>query len=337
VRRLALPLALSLVALVASAADAPEPEPARGPASIRDGHVLAQGRLTLPAVSPEPTRTGRWQLEVGLLWSNSFSWVQDVPGETPADRRFLLDGETMTVDLTVRRGLARDLDVGLRLAAQGRNGGVLDAFIDAWHRLTNAPDAHRPDFLRDAFRVEGQTTAGAPFSWNASQGWGAGGLELETRWRFVDGAGRSPSAALVGRLVLPTGSGPYSEDGLGAGGQLVLDAPLGRSVNLYAGLGGTAQDPGPVRALEYSTTRVEGFVALEWRVARTLSLLGETNAASRLVRNIDAFPGTHWTASLGGRLDLGERTRLDVFLVENLYSQLTTADFALRFAVSVRP
>ena len=97
----------------------------RGPAEIRDAHLLAQPRLTLPALSPHATRRGAWALQLSALWANSFSWTQDVEGEEPEDRRFLIDGEALSLDLTVRRGLGRNLDVGLRVPFQARGGGVV--------------------------------------------------------------------------------------------------------------------------------------------------------------------------------------------------------------------
>jgi len=99
----------------------------------------------------------------------------------------------------------------------------------------------------------------------------------------------------------------------------------------------TVQDPAPVRGIEYGTARLHGYLALEWRVARWLSLVADTNAASRLVSNVDRYPGTHWMVDLGGRVDLGARTRLDVFVTENILSQLSTTDFGIYLAVSIRP
>jgi len=274
---------------------------------------------------------------VSALWANSFSWTQDVEGEEPEDRRFLIDGEALSLDFTVRWGLGRNLDVGLRIPFQARGGGVLDGFIDGWHRLAHTPDGDRPAFRKDAFRVEGLTTERVPFSWNDDTGHGLGDLELETRWRVRDGERRSPSVAVVGRLSLPTGTGPFEPSGVGGGGQVVVDTPLGGSFDLYGGLGATVQDPGPVRGVEYTPLRAHGFLALEWRPWRRLSLVAETNAASRLVENIDRYPGVHWIVSVTGRLDLGARTRLDVGFTENIWSQLTTTDFALYVAFGFRP
>jgi len=272
-----------------------------------------------------------------VLWSNSFSWTQDVPGETPAERVFMVDGETAVLDLTLRLGLAHNLDAALRLPVLGRGGGVLDGFIDAWHRLTNAPDGNRPDFRRDAFRVEGRTTTGSAFAWNDAAGWGLGNLEIEARLRLVDGGGSSPSAAIVGRVVFPTGTGPYAGGGFGAGAQGVVEAPVGRRLGLFGGMGVTAQDPGALRGVEYEPARFHAFMAVEWRVARPLSVIVETNIATRLVANVDRYPGAHWLVNIGGRLDLGARTRLDAFVTENIVSQQVTTDFALHVALSIRP
>lgn len=333
-------LAILLIPASAAAADGPPPSPVpalAAPAEIRDGHLLAQPRLTLPATSARTTPAGAFAFRTSLLWSNSFSWTQDVAGEEPEDRRFLLDGETATIDLELRRGLGANLEAGIRLPVHGRGGGVLDAFIDAWHRLAHVPDGKRPQFLRDAFRIEGVTTEGRPFSWTDDTGWGLGALELDGRLRVQDGGGDGVSVALVARVRLPTGTGPYAGGGFGAGAQVAADVPLGRRFALFTGAGFTAQARGPVRGIEYEPTRLHGYLALEWRAARWLSVIGETNAATRLVANVDRYPGTHWMANVGGRFRLGGRTWLDAYVTENILSQLSTTDFGVYLALSVRP
>jgi hypothetical protein len=328
-------LAGALAATVAradSAAVAP-----RGPTEIRDAQLLAQPRLTLPAVAPFTTPRGAWEVRFSGLLANTFSWSQDVAGEHPGTRYFLIDGEALVLDATVRRGLRRNLDVGVRVPVQNRSGGVLDPLIDWWHRLTHAPNGGRPEFLENAFRVEGLTTQHVPFSWNDRHGSGLGDVELDGRWRLVGGTGGGPSMAVVGRVSLPTGTGPFSGNAFGGGGQLVLAAPLGRSLDLYTGAGFTAQGQGPVEGVLYSPVRAHGFVALEWRPWRRVSLVGETDAASRLVENIVYYPGLHWIVNVTGRIDLGRRTRLDLGFTENIESQLTTTDFALYLGFGIRP
>ena len=142
-----LALLLALLAAPPALCPALADELRRGPAEIRDGQLLAQPRLTLPALSPHTVRQGAWELQASALWSNSFSWVQDVSGEEPEDRRFLIDGESLALDLQVRRGLGPNLDVGLHVPVQGRGGGSLDGFIDWWHRVREHAGRRTPALL----------------------------------------------------------------------------------------------------------------------------------------------------------------------------------------------
>jgi hypothetical protein len=334
------PLVLCLLLVAAAgAAFAEEPgrETRRGPTELRDEHVLAQDRLTLPAFGPDTVGEGRWMVRAALLWLNSFSWTQDVSGENPEDRRFLIDGETRTLDLTVRYGVAENLDVGLRVPLRWRGGGELDPIIDTWHRWMSLPDGNRHDFLRDRFRVEGRTIDGASFSWNEESGTGFGNVEAEGRWRFRDGGTEGWTAALHGRLAVPTGTGPFAGDGVGYGLQISTVRRLASSLDLFVGAGAALQDEGPVRGVLYEPLRGHVFLALEWRPARRLSLVGETDLASRLVQNIDRYAGVHWMVNVSGRVDVSRSARLEIGFTENLESQLATADFGVHFGLVWRP
>ena len=341
-------LPLVFVAFARVSAGDPPPAPSPGSASgfeqtelsapleIRDEHVLAQGRLTLPATSPDPVGKGVTRLRLSYLWGNSFSWTQDLPGEAPRDRSFLIDGETRTLDLTFTHGLGARADVSLRLPLRWRGGGSLDSFIDAWHRtfaFLGIEDGGRPSFRRNAFRVEGMTTAEEPFSWNDATGMGLGNAELAGRWRFH---ADTSSVALVARVSLPTAQGPFA-DSLGAGLQLVARRPLGRAWDLHGGAGGTIEGDTRVAGVAYERARAHAFAAVVFRPWRPLSLSLETDVASRLVADIDRYPGLHWLVNLGLKVALSSRALLEVGMTENLMSQLSTTDFALYFAVSARP
>ena len=308
----------------------------RAPLEIRDEHVLAQGRLTLPASSPDPIGKGVTRLRSSFLWGNSFSWTQDVAGENPSDRRFLIDGETRTLDLTLTRGLSASTDVSLRLPVRWRGGGGLDGFIDAWHRtfaFLGIDDGGRPKFLEDAFRVEGVTTEGQPFSWNDETGMGLGNLELSGRWRFHE---RGVAAALVARGSLATSTSPFA-DSWGGGLQVVARKPLGASWDVHLGVGGTLESQPSGAGFRYSGARAQGFAAATWRPWPRLSLSVESNVASRLVRDIDRYPGVHWLINGGARFAASRRTLIELGLTENIKDQASTTDFAVYFAVVARP
>lgn len=330
--------ALGLAAATAAGGDDGSSEPPRrGPAPIHDEHLFAQPRLTLTALGPDTLGRGRWSLRVSLAWANSFSWTQDVAGEFPEDRRFLVDGESRTLDLTVARGVADGVDLAVRVPLRWRGGGVLDGLIDAWHGLVGLPDGDRGLFQRNAFRAEGRTARGARFSWSAASGCGLGGLEVGARLRLKHGDRDSWSVALVPRLILPTATGPFEGNGLAIAAQAVGAKRLAGPLDLTVGAGATAGGSRSVRGVGYARARSHGFVALEWRPGRRWSLVGETSAATRLVEGVDSYPGLHWTASLTALVDLSPRARLETGFTENIKSQLSTPDFALHFGLGVRP
>lgn len=331
---LAVSLSLAAVGLADDSASRPTSD---GPVEIHDEHVLAQGRLTLPPIGPDTLARGEWSFRVGLLWCNSFAWTQDVPGENPKDRRFLIDGETRTLDLVAARGLGENVEVGVRLPLRWRGGGSLDGLIDAWHGALGLPNGNRPAFLKNAFRVEGVTRELQPFSWNDDQGTGLGNIELEVRWRVHDGGPEGWRTAVAARVALPTGTGPFGEDKGGLGVQLVAAKRLARRLDLFVGGGGLVQGSGPVRGIAYEPWRGHVFLVLDLRLFRGFHVLAETDAATRLIRDIDLYPGMHWITNVSGRIPLSSRVRFELGFTENFKNQISTTDFGLHFGLALRP
>jgi hypothetical protein len=317
------------------AQEAPTTAP-RGPIELRDEWLPAQNRLTLPALGPDVLPAGVERLRLSLDWGNDFGWRQDVRGERPLDRRYIVDGEHRTLALELRRGLGRGLEAGARLPLRWRGPGMLDGLIDAFHGITTRlglPDNQRPFFQADRFRVEGRDAAGRPVSWTAPAGTGLGNLELQTRWAAL-GSAPGPRLALALSLALPTGTGPFEANGLEAGLQVAGAAPLTASLDLYAGLGGTAFGAAEQAGLEYEKLRGMGFLVLEWRAAGALSLLVELNGASRLITNLAEYPAFQSYLRVGARVDLPGPVDLEGGFSENLVHQQATTDFGAFFGIT---
>ena len=144
------------------------------------------------------------------------------------------------------------------------------------------------------------------------------------------------AVSLVARAELPTGTGPFEGAGAHAGAQAVAAHPLGRGVDVYFGAGATFFAREDQHDLEYARWRAHGFVALEWRAARTLSLLIEADAASRLVENVADYPGLQMYFRMGAKLDLGQHWRLEGGFVEGVSSIQATTDFGIQAGVGRR-
>jgi hypothetical protein len=330
--RVALASRIAFATIVTSGAargDEPAPvPPRRGPIELREEWLLSQTRLTLPAQSPDVLPRGATRLRLQLDWGNDFGWLQDEPGEQPEERDLLVDGEHRTLALEWRRGLGRGLEAGARVPLRWRGGGVLDGVIDAFHVVTRAlglPDNERGRFETDRFRAEARDRSGRTVVWTAEPGTGLGNLELDLRWA----ADVERRFALSGRVSLPTGTGPFRASGLEAGAQALARFPLRPSLDLFTGAGATVFSETRLAGFDYARVRGLGFVALEWRPARVLSLLVQVDGSSRLVTGLAAYPGMQSHLRIGAKLDLPARLGLEAGFTENLLHQQATTDFGV--------
>jgi hypothetical protein len=327
--------ALALTSALAATAEPSDagapPSGRRGPLEFRDEWLLAQPRLTLPSLSPDPLPRGVTRVSLDLAWGSDFGWQPSTATTRRTD--YLVDGEHRTVAVDVRRGLTPALTVGARVPLRWRGGGIMDGIIDWFHGLTGLPGGARPVFPADQLRVEWIGPLRRTVRWDAEPGGGLGNVELFGHWAFrrrADGW----TAALAARTTLPTGAGTFSGNGLEAGAQLVSARPLGGSFDLYAGGGATAHATDLLAAIEYAPVRGHGFVALEWRPARRLSVSVELDASTRLVENLPRYPGWQGYFRMGAALDLSRRWRVQGGFVEGIKSQNATTDFGIAAGVS---
>lgn len=313
-------------------------EPRRGPVEVRDPYLLAQPRLTLPATSPDTLGGGVTSVRAQFTLGNSFGWGQDETGENPPDRQFLVDGESRTLEVVAMHGVTRDLDLGVRVPLHWRGSGLTDPIIDLFHEATSffILDNERTDFRKDAYRIEGRTYGGAVFDAGDDGGVGFGDVEAIGRWRFHDGGRDGLSAALVGRLTLPTGTGPFDPGGFGAGLQVVAAHRVARAFDVFAGVGGTwFSDTGDM-GFQYEALRGQVFAAVEWRPARTWSLVFGMDWTTALVDDVVRFHPQHFIMNLAAKIDLRSDTTLEIGFIENFVHQQSTVDVAAYVGVEFR-
>ncbi|HEV7503210.1 MAG TPA: DUF3187 family protein, partial [Vicinamibacteria bacterium] len=248
---------------------------------------------------------------------------------------YIVDGEHRSLALTVRRGFGRGLTLGVRVPVLWRGRGILDGVIDAWHHAFGFPDGGRSYFPNNRLDVEARDTAGRPLVWQGRGGTGLGNLELEAQQVLFgrDDAGHWRGAAVV-RLSVPTATGTFADAGGAAGLQLVAAHPLGRRGDVYFGLGTTVFGAREVEGLEYRRTRPQGFVALEGRLTRGWSLIVQIDAASRLVTNVEGYPGATAYLRVGSKFGLRRGWVLEGGITEGVKNEVAITDFGLVAAVA---
>jgi hypothetical protein len=201
--------------------------------------------------------------------------------------------------------------------------------------VTGLPDNDRHLYPQDKFAMEARGRSGRELAIADGAGTGLGNAELSGLWaaRRAEGGW---SLALVARAELPTATDPFDGAGAGVGLQALAAHPLGRTLDVFAGAGGTVFTSEQQADLDYSRWRAHGFVTLEWRLGGAVSLLLETSAASRLVENIADYPGLQMYFRMGAKVDAGPRWRIEGGFVEGVASIQTTTDFGIQAGVSRR-
>jgi hypothetical protein len=333
-------MAPRLAILIASAVLAATPALAqtarRGPFPSRDEWMLAQPLLTLPATSPDPLPRGRCEVRLDGDWGSDFSVVGGA-GSRLSNPSYFVDGEHRSGALTVRRGFGGGLTLGLRASVVWRGSGLMDGIIDFWHRALGLPDGGRSLFPEDRLRVEARDGAGRPLLWTGRAGAGLGNLELEASQVLIgkdDASGWR--AAVVARLGAPTATGPFADAGSAAGLQLVAARPLGDRTNVYLGVGSTVFSRTELLGLEYARGRAQGFVSFEGRLTRGWSMIVQLDAASRLVTNVEDYPGATMYVRVGSKFGLRGGWMIEGGITEGVRNQQALTDFGVLGAIGRR-
>lgn len=302
----------------------------RGPILIREEWTLAQMRLTLPPTSPDPLPEGMTEVRFVVNRGSDFGWNQTTKGETPRIRRFLVDAEHQTTEVQWRTAVSRRWSVGVRLPVQYRGAGFMDGILDAYHEITGVMTNIREAFFNDRYRVEGFLDGGEPFSWNDSKGWGLGNLEVDAHYAFVlPRCRRDWRAAVIGRALLPTGTGPFAAGSVDLGLQVVAAKRIANRLDLYGGVGATWFSDRTLRGITYQRVRANVFLALEWQVNQSWSLILDTWYTSRLIEDIWRYQEAQWYVDFGAKIDLSRNCMLEVGFTENFENQQTTVDFGV--------
>jgi Protein of unknown function (DUF3187) len=330
-------MAPRLAILIASAVLAATPALAqterRGPFPSRDEWMLAQPLLTLPAASPDPLARGEYEARVDGDWGSDFAVVGG-SGIALSNPSYFVDGEHRSGALTLRRGLGGGFTLGVRASVLWRGSGSLDSVIDFWHRTLGLPDGGRSLFPDDRFGVTARDLRGRALAWQGATGTGLGNIELDANEvLFGRNSASGWRAAAIARLSAPTATGPYADAGGGAGLQLVAARPLGGRTNVYLGVGATVFSRTEVLGLQYERVRPQGFISLEGRLTRGWSAIVQLDVASRLVTNVEDYPGTTAYLRVGSKFGLPGGWMLEAGITEGVRHQEALTDFGVIAAV----
>ena len=268
----------------------------------------------------------------GLSWAISGTVSSHFTVQSVSDESLLLDGQTDTLTLSLRYGLAPGWDIEATLPWRHHSGGFTDRLISDWHRVFGLPDGDRSDYPIDALNYE-LTQGGHQAALNQSVS-GLGDIEIGVSRAIAEIDG-GQLATSVG-IKLATGD---DSDWLGSGSTdvyalLRFSGPQRGDwpVWWHAQVGGTWAGETDLLGAQQRRSLWFAGLATEWRFSPRWSALAQFDAHSALLQGeLDAVsqpagmlsfalrwrPASHWMIDFGFSEDVVVEASPDITFLLN--------------------
>ena len=287
----------------------------RGPLPLENERPLQSAFLHFPARNPDILERNHTQWNAQLDIANDLL----LPDNGPQGQSVREDFETQRLKLSYTRGLGHKLEFGAQTNLTARNGGFLDAPIEAYHRLLGIAGNGRDNPVgRDNI-----PNNRAIFSFNDANGnmidkgsaFGIGDTDLWLQRQLSDA--KFASSVRVG-FKLPTGSGSKIIGSGGFDGGVIFDAryQFAPKVALFASAGGAIFGASDIPNARGSG--VQGGLGFEWKRSSRASIVAQIDAATRNVTTGNPFADrTPVIGSIGYKHDVGRNSSYWFSLSEN--------------------
>ena len=204
----------------------------------------------------------------GFVVGMSVDITNDADDSESDSDQLIIDGETTTIALSVRRRVHERLELGIDVPYVRHSGGTLDGFIKDWHSMLGLSNARRDgpnDQLRYTYISDGTTLFGIDSSVS-----GIGDVQLSAAMPFGNLTVRAAVKLPTGDTDKLTGSGA-TDVSLGVYGSHVYTFRE-RDLSLSGFVGGLALGDGDVLP-EFQRSFVPyGGVALRWQATGKFGL-----------------------------------------------------------------
>jgi len=179
----------------------------KGPLTFRNQNPIYLEFLNLTPARAVTLPKGEISLRMDNTYSNIFE--QGFGNNTAV----LLDTELLRTAFHLDAGIYEKMEVGIEVPFLHFQRGFLDSFLQNYHNAFGFPNAGRETVANDGFAYilteGGATVYNVPMT-----SYGLGDITLDFKHNFLDEGDRSPAAAWLFYLKLPTGN---RQNGMGSG------------------------------------------------------------------------------------------------------------------------
>jgi hypothetical protein len=297
---------------------------------VQERNPLYRLFLTPVTESADLVQQGRWEAHLSTSYSNIFE-----TSDSPRHAQYF-DLERLVTLVTLRYGVAPEVEVGMMVGVRTDWGGFLDGFIRGWHDAFGFPQGNRndaPDGVHGLTLVEGgarRIDLEAGSAWEdvrAFVGWSLAGTRDDRR-----------ALTLRAAVKLPVGGLDRGTSGR-LGGSLELAGRVsGHRTHLHGSLGAVHLRP-PHRLEAFTRDwAVTASLGVEYAVSSAVAFAGQLVGASPYVggfgaANLDRIP-LNLVLGLTGRAARGWGWQAS--FAEDLVASGPSVDFTLDLQISRR-
>ncbi|WP_303720772.1 DUF3187 family protein [Malonomonas rubra] len=273
--------------------------------------------------------------ELGFRWDLASNYTTG----SNLREQLIFDGESSRLELRVDRGFDNGWEAGMEIPVIAHRQGNLDSFIEGWHDFFGLSQGGRDTTANDQLNYSYQQGGNSRVLLkDETTGLGDVRLLLSRQLSVADDS----AVALHASLELPTGD---ADKLLGSGSFDLavwisgehLWRPAEQRLALHWGGGLLASDSGDVLSSQRRPLVGTATLGLAWSAWPMLALQLQLDANSSLfedsgLRQIDEAAAQ---LAIGGALALGEQTRLELAVVEDVAVD-TAPDVTFHLALSHR-
>ena len=301
-----------------------------GPLRLGSQSPFQSLRFGIDPRTPSTLAEGQWEAHLTETWSNTFVYQA---GEV------LLDYEMLDTKASIAYGILDELELELGYENRSAFGGIMDRFINAFHRTFGLTDAGRHNFPRNQFQVQiadknGNTAVNLD---DEDKGAFSDSLSLTLQHNVTCGTECLPAIAYAITLRFPLDNKVNLDGGLPVEPQLSLSVSKGIG-DFYLYLSGAFGYFGTQHqnAIKYRHTQLSGLAALEWRFASRMSLSVQYLATQGVVQSLGSFSTNSHEITLGWKWEFVNNVVSEFGLIENLINFENSPDFGLHAGLTWR-
>jgi hypothetical protein len=300
-----------------------------GPLRLGSQSPFQSLRFGVVPRTPSTLAEGQWDVHVSETWTNAFI---DEPGTH-------LDYEMLETRASVAYGVLDELQLELEYDNRSVFGGVMDRFINAFHRTFGLTDAGRHNYPRNQFSAQIKDKDGnqAVDLGADDRGSFSNALLVTVQHNVTCGTEYLPafSYALTLRSEL--------SNNFDVSGELPIEPQLSVSLSkafgdfyAYGSVGFGYFGAEHQGGIHYRPTQLSGLAAVEWRFVPSMSLLLQYLVTQGVVDSMGPFSTNSHEITLGWKGELVDQVVFEFGLIENLINFSNSPDFGVHVGMMVR-